>query len=73
MDFFSTPENSDRYRVQLNSFILFGHSMGGGIALLSGGNDNRVKKIAIYSPAHIGTASQELLDGVYDYTKVYLC
>ena len=73
MDFFSTPENSDKYRVQLNSFILFGHSMGGGIALLSGGNDNRVKKIAIYSPAHIGTASQELLDGVYDYTKVYLC
>ena len=35
MDFFSTPENSDKYRVQLNSFILFGHSMGGGLALLS--------------------------------------
>lgn len=69
MDFFATPENSTKYRVNPNSYILFGHSMGGGIALLSGAKDNRVKKIAIYSPAHIGTASQELLDWVYNYTK----
>ncbi len=69
MDFFDTSENSIKYRVKQNSYILFGHSMGGGIALLSGAKEDRVKKIAIYSPAHIGTASQELLDWVYNYTK----
>lgn len=69
IDFFSTPENSTKYRVNPNSFILFGHSMGGGIALLSGAQEDSVKKIVLYSPAHIGTASQELLDWVFDYTK----
>lgn len=69
LDFFDTPENSLKYKIKPNSYILFGHSMGGGVALLSGAKENRVKKIAIYSPAHIGTASQDLLDWVYDYTK----
>jgi len=69
MDFFDTSENSKKYRIKSNSYILFGHSMGGGIALLSGAKEDRVKKIAIYSPAHIGTASHELLDWVYNYTK----
>jgi pimeloyl-ACP methyl ester carboxylesterase len=69
MDFFDSPKNSEKYRIKPKSYILFGHSMGGGIALLSGAKEDRVKKIAIYSPAHIGTASQGLLDWVYDYTK----
>jgi pimeloyl-ACP methyl ester carboxylesterase len=50
MDFFSTLENSEKYRVNPDSFVLFGHSMGGGIALISGAKDKRVQKIAIYSP-----------------------
>ena len=50
MDFFSTGENSEKYRVNPKSFILFGHSMGGGIALISGAKDDRVHKIAVYSP-----------------------
>jgi alpha-beta hydrolase superfamily lysophospholipase len=66
LDFFDTPENSKKYRIKPNSYILFGHSMGGGVALLGIANENRVKKSAIYSPAHIGAASQDLLDWVHD-------
>ncbi|TJY37804.1 alpha/beta hydrolase family protein [Pontimicrobium aquaticum] len=54
IDFFSTSKNSDKYRIKLDSFILFGHSMGGGVALISGAKDNRVKKIAVYSPWNAG-------------------
>ncbi|WP_372642182.1 alpha/beta fold hydrolase [Ancylomarina sp.] len=42
IDFFSSTENSEKYRTMTNSYILFGHSLGGGIALLSGAQDNRV-------------------------------
>jgi pimeloyl-ACP methyl ester carboxylesterase len=55
MDFFSTSENSDKYKIKADSYILFGHSLGGGIALLSGAKDKRVKKIAIYSPFNVNT------------------
>ncbi len=54
MDFFSTSENSEKYRIDSKSFILFGHSMGGGIALISGAKDARVRKIAVYSPWNAG-------------------
>ena len=67
MDFFSTSENSDKYKIKADSFILFGHSMGGAVALLSGGKDNRVKKIAIYSPANINTLSKETFDWARNY------
>ena len=69
MDFFNDPENSDKYRVKHNSFILFGHSLGGGIALLIGAKDKRVRKIGSFSPNPVGNAPQELLDWVYNYTK----
>ena len=69
IDFFSTPENSEKYKIKLNSFILFGHSLGGGIALLKGARDKRVKKIVVCSPNPIGTLSQELMDWVYNYIK----
>lgn len=69
MDFFSTPENSEKYRVKLDSYILFGHSIGGGIALLSGAKDERVKKIAIYSPFNVYTTSREDLNSAKDYVQ----
>ena len=69
MDFFTDSENSDKYRVKPNSFILFGHSLGGGIALLIGAKDKRVRKIGSFSPNPLGNAPQELLDWVYNYTK----
>jgi len=68
MDFLSASENSDKYKIKADSFILFGHSLGGGIALISGAQDRRVKKIAIYSPFNVGTGSKETLD----WTKGYI-
>lgn len=70
LDFFSTPENSEKYRVQTDSFILFGHSMGGGVALLSGVKDNRVNKVALYSPWNYGEEpkpSEEQFKEFYQY------
>lgn len=67
MDFFSTPENSERYRIKANSYVLFGHSLGGGIALLSGARDKRVKKIAIYSPFNVTPASLRNLNPLKNY------
>ena len=58
-----------KYKIKTDSYILFGHSLGGGIALISGALDNRVKKIAVYSPFHIGTASDESLYWAYEYSK----
>jgi len=54
IDFLSKPENSKKYRVKTDSFILFGHSMGGKVALLSGVKDERVSKIALCSPWNYG-------------------
>ncbi|MEL6557943.1 MAG: alpha/beta fold hydrolase [Bacteroidota bacterium] len=53
MDFFDKPENSKRYRIKQDSYILFGHSTGGGLALLSGAKDRRVKQIGMYSPWNV--------------------
>jgi len=69
MDFFSTSENSDKYKIKAESYILFGHSLGGGIALLSGAKDNRVKRIAIYSPFNVNTATKETLDWAKNYVN----
>lgn len=69
MDFFDKPLNSKKYRVKANSYILIGHSLGGGIALLKGAKDDRVIKVGVYSPAHIGTASIEYLKLIYEYSK----
>jgi pimeloyl-ACP methyl ester carboxylesterase len=69
MDFFSSKENSEKYRIKTDSYILFGHSLGGGIALLSGAKDDRVNKIAIYSPFNVNTASKETLDWAKDYVN----
>jgi len=68
LDFFSIPENSEKYRVQTNSFILFGHSMGGKVALLSGAKDGRVNKIVLCSPWNYGagpTPSEEQIKQFY--------
>lgn len=69
IDYFSTTENSDKYRIKTDSYILFGHSLGGGIALLSGAKDKRVKKIAIYSPFNVNTASKETLEWAKNYVN----
>lgn len=68
IDFFSTPKNSEKYRIQTDSFILFGHSMGGKVALLSGAQDDRIKKIAVYAPWNFGAGpvpTQEFMKQYY--------
>ncbi|WP_188606940.1 alpha/beta fold hydrolase [Aquaticitalea lipolytica] len=67
LDFFSSSENVIKYKIKPNAFILFGHSMGGGIALIAGATDNRVKKIAIYSPYLLDNATEAALNGSKTY------
>jgi len=71
LNFFSTPKNSEKYRIQTDSFILFGHSMGAKVALLSGAQDKRVHKIAVYAPWNYGAGpvpSDELVKQFYQNT-----
>lgn len=69
IDFLSTTENSNTYKIKPNSFVLIGHSMGGGIALLSGANNDKVKKIAIYSPFVLDNATEETLNNATSFFK----
>jgi len=69
MDFFDVPENAEKYRIKPDSYILFGHSTGGGLALLSGANDSRVKKIGMYSPWNVNTTSKENFVWLEGYLK----
>ncbi|PLX10388.1 MAG: hypothetical protein C0597_16795, partial [Marinilabiliales bacterium] len=52
--FLSQPENAETYRIDTSNFILFGHSYGGGIALVAGSTIDNVKKIIALSPASFG-------------------
>lgn len=67
IDYLSTPENSIKYRVKPNGFSLLGHSMGGGIALIAGAKDDRVKKIAVYSPFLVDGATEQSLNSMKNY------
>ncbi len=69
MDFFDLPENSKKYRIKPNSYILFGHSTGGGLALLSGAKDKRVRRIGMYSPWNVSITSQEDFNWLQGYLK----
>ena len=69
MDFFSTEENSEKYKVDPESFILIGHSMGGGIALISGAKDDRVQKIAVYSPWNVGDSFKEVTEKLIENVR----
>jgi pimeloyl-ACP methyl ester carboxylesterase len=70
MDFFSTSENSEKFRIESKSFILFGHSMGGGIALISGAKDSRVHKIAVYSPWNVGYGPKDNDAQIEEFKKM---
>ena len=69
MDFLDRPENATKYRIKKASYILFGHSTGGGLALLSGATDQRVKKIGMYSPWNVSTTSRENFLWLQGYLK----
>lgn len=69
MDFFDHPENTEKYRIKPNAYVLFGHSTGGGLALLSGAGDQRVKKIGMYSPWNVSITSKENFHWLQGYLK----
>ncbi|HAP61543.1 MAG TPA: hypothetical protein DCR93_19265, partial [Cytophagales bacterium] len=69
LDFFDAPENASKYRILPNEYILFGHSTGGGLALLSGAEDPRVKRIGMYSPWNVSTTSEENFEWLQGYLK----
>lgn len=69
MDFFDIPENSKKYRIKQNSYVLFGHSTGGGLALLSGAKDPRVQKIGMYSPWNVSITTKDEFVWLQGYLK----
>ncbi len=69
MDFFDIPENSKKYRIKPNSYVLFGHSTGGGLALLSGAKDQRVQKIGMYSPWNVSITTKDEFVWLQGYLK----
>lgn len=54
IDYLSNDIVSEKLRIKKSSFSLIGHSLGGGIAILHGTQDNRVKKIVALSSFNAG-------------------
>jgi dienelactone hydrolase len=53
--YLSNAENSKRLRIDPNSFVILGRSYGGGIALIQGRKNERVKKIIAISSMNAGS------------------
>lgn len=51
----SNAENSKRLRIDSNAFVILGRSYGGGIALIQGSKNERVKKIIAISSMNAGS------------------
>lgn len=49
------PENYKRLRIDINAFVLLGRSYGGGIALIQGSENEKVKKIIAISSMNAGS------------------
>lgn len=60
--YLSTPENSKRLRIDTNAFVLLGRSYGGGIALIQGSKNERVKKIIAISSMNAGSDTHPIQD-----------
>jgi pimeloyl-ACP methyl ester carboxylesterase len=54
LDYFSDSTISSKMLIDTSRFVLIGHSLGGGLALIFGANDNRIKKIITLSAFNIG-------------------
>jgi hypothetical protein len=59
LDYLSDSSNVARLHIDRDKFVLFGHSLGAGIALISGAKDNRVKKIISLSGFNISYGIDE--------------
>ena len=55
INYLSNAENSKRLRIDTNAFVILGRSYGGGIALIEGSKNERVKKIIAISSMNAGS------------------
>ncbi len=64
----SQPKLADSLRINTNEFTLIGHSLGGGLALLQGATNNKVKKIIAVSAFNVGYSlrNDDSLESVQD-------
>lgn len=74
LDFFSDTAIISKMRIDTSRFVLMGHSLGGGLALIQGANENRVKKIIALSAANYGywlreVTSIDSLQGFQNYIR----
>ncbi|MBZ9730116.1 alpha/beta fold hydrolase [Salegentibacter sp. JZCK2] len=54
LDYLSDTNISSKLRIDTSQFALIGHSLGGGLALIKGANDLRIKKVIALSPVNYG-------------------
>ena len=71
IDYLSNDIVSKKLRIKKSSFSLIGHSLGGGIAILHGIKDNRVKKIVALSSFNAGEElkSNDSVDELSDFQE----
>jgi len=74
LDYFSDSSITTKMRIDTTRFTLIGHSLGGGLALIKGANDSRVKKIISLSGYNIGynlrkVTSVDSILGFQNYIK----
>lgn len=60
--YLSRAENSKRLRIDTNAFVLLGRSYGGGIALIQGSKNERIKKIIAISSMNAGSDTHPIND-----------
>jgi len=66
IDFLIQPQISEDLHIDIDSFILIGRSLGGGVALISGSQISNVKKIVGISNVNYG----ELMEGYSDISEL---
>jgi len=62
INYLAEPNVSENLRIDINNFVLIGRSLGGGVALISGCQINRVKKIIGISNVNYGELMQNYSD-----------
>lgn len=73
INYLSTPKVSKKLRINTNALVLLGRSYGGGIALIQGSKNEKVKKIIAISSMNAGSEKHPINDlSKLDRWKAYL-